>query len=168
MQPTHSQLLLALADGGASAAPSVDSSGLSYARPRHTKSDESRLINKSSSWRLISSRSRDAQRAPAGKTGCDARNNSLMRSRASARLPFPCTCIHTTSFFFCPPPPQNIYARASADTVLSKPSSPARRLHTPAGAGPQKVVPVTRCTLCSGGERTGGGDGRTAGGRGGR
>lgn len=47
----------------APAAASIDSSGLSYARPRHIKCDESRLINKSLSWQLISSRSRATQRA---------------------------------------------------------------------------------------------------------
>lgn len=32
---------------------------------------------------------------------------------------------------------------------------PCRRLHTPAGAGPQKVVPVTRCTLVTAGKARG-------------
>lgn len=80
-----------------------------------------------------------------------------MRSRASARLPCPCICIHTIPFFllsfFSPRNPCMYECRYCS----IKAELPCRRLHTPAGAGPQKVVPVTRCTLVTAGKARVGG-----------
>lgn len=134
----------------APAAASIDSSGLSYARPRHIKCDESRLINKSLSWQLISSRSRATQHASWAKPAATCET-----IRRCVRERPPGSHVHVyvyTQFLFLPP--RNLYMYECRYCSI-KAELPCRRLHTPAGAGPQKVVPVTRCTLVTGGKARG-------------
>lgn len=134
----------------------IDSSGLSYARPRHIKSDESRLINKSLSWQRISSRSRAAQHASWAKPAAMC---ETIRRRVRERPPGSRVHVYVYTqflFFFCLFfSPRNLCVYECRYCSI-KAELPCRRLHTPAGAGPQKVVPVTRCTLVTAGKARGG------------
>lgn len=140
----------------APAAASIGSSGLSYARPRHIKCDESRLINKSLSWQLISSHSRATQRASWAKPA--QRAKQFGDAFGSVRQAPMSMYMYTHNFFFSSVflflPPRNLCMYECRYCSI-KAELPCRRLHTPAGAGPQKVVPVTRCTLVTAGKARG-------------